>query len=93
MSDDKQFTPEELDALDLKAEDEDALFGDTKKEEVIETADDGFIPLAYESAEEALLSMIIQYDDVALYVVQQSGLRDIHFLKRKNRMMFPISLM
>ncbi len=89
MAEESKLTPEEIDEIDLKAEDEEALFGEQKT--VIETAEDEKIPVSYESAEEALLSMFIQDDDIALHIAQ-SGLRDQHFLKRKNRLIFPIIL-
>ncbi len=89
MPEENKLTPEQIDEIDLKAEDEEALFGEEKT--VVETAEEDKIPVSYESAEEALLSMFIQDDDIALHIVQ-SGLRDMHFLKRKNRLIFPIIL-
>ncbi|MFA7101283.1 MAG: DnaB-like helicase C-terminal domain-containing protein [Bacilli bacterium] len=89
MPEDNKLSPEEIDDIDLRAEDEETLFGDAGK--VVETADDEKIPVSYEGAEEALLAMFIQDDDVAT-LIAQSGLRDIHFLKRKNRLMFPVIL-
>lgn len=58
--------------------------------DVTETAEDEIIPASYENAEEAVLAMLMQDDDAALFIVQKSGLRDTYFLKRKNRLMFPI---
>lgn len=86
MSEESKLTPEEIDAIDLKAEDEEALFGEDST--VVETADEEKFSVAYEGSEEALLAMFIQDDDVAELIVK-SGLRDIHFLKRKNRLMYP----
>lgn len=57
----------------------------------VETEDEFEIPISYENAEEALLAMFIQDDDIAT-LIAQSGLRDIHFLKRKNKVIFPIIL-
>lgn len=70
---------------------EEQLFGDDKREDTIETEDDIKIPVSYENAEEALLSMFIQDDDIATLIIQ-SGLSESHFLKRKNRILFPIIL-
>jgi replicative DNA helicase len=58
---------------------------------VIETEDEIKIPVLYENAEEALLGIFMQDDDAATYIAQ-SGLRDIHFLKRSNRLLYPIIL-
>ncbi len=88
-SNENKLTAEQIDELDLKAENEEELFGEDKTS--VETADDDRVPLSYENAEEALLAMFILDDDVALHIAQ-SGLRDIHFLKRKNRLMFPVIL-
>lgn len=84
-----KLTEEEIDVIDLRAESEDALFDDGK--DTVETEDEARIPVSYESVEEALLAMFIQDDAIAM-LIAQSGLRDIHFLKRKNKIMFPILL-
>ena len=89
MAEDKDLSKEEIDELDLRAENEEELFG--SKEVTVETEDEVRIPVSYENAEEALLAMFIQDDDLAT-VIAQSGLRDIHFLKRKNKVMFPVIL-
>ena len=81
------LTENEIDEIDLRTENEEDLFSDSK-EKIIETEDDVKIPLSYENAEEALLAMFMQDDDVAQLVVQ-SNLKDIHFRKRKNKLMFP----
>ena len=73
------LSKEEIDDIDLRAEDEEELFG--SKDSTVETEDEVRIPVSYENAEEALLAMFIQDDDIAT-VIAQSGLRDIHFLKR-----------
>jgi len=80
------LSKEEIDAIELRTENEEELFGNT-----IETEDEVRIPVSYENAEEALLAIFIQDDDAAT-VIAQSGLRDIHFLKRKNKVIFPIIL-
>jgi len=60
-------------------------------EVTIKTEDEVQIPVSYEYAEEALLGMFIQDDDIAALIVQ-SNLMDKHFLKRKNRIIFPAIL-
>lgn len=89
MVEDKVLSKEKIDELDLQAENEEELFG--SNEVTVETEDEVKIPVSYENAEEALLAMFIQDDDIAT-VIAQSGLRDIHFLKRKNKVMFPVIL-
>ncbi len=49
------------------------------------------IPISYDTAEEALLSMFIQDEDVAT-LIAQSGLNENHFSKRKNKRLYPILL-
>jgi len=68
---------------------EEELFG--TEDVVVKTENDVQIPVSYDHAEEALLSMFIQDDDVASLIVQ-SNLTDKHFLKRKNRIIFPAIL-
>jgi len=92
VEDNKQSAPltkEEIEAIELRTENEDDLFNE--KVETVETDDETRIPVSYENAEEALLSMFIQDDDIAT-LIAQSGLRDLHFLKRKNKVMFPLIL-
>jgi len=90
VEDKTPLTKEEIDEIDLRAENEDDLFGESKQN-TVETEDETRIPVSYENAEEALLAMFIQDDDIAT-LIAQSGLRDIHFLKRKNKILFPIIL-
>jgi len=87
------LSAEEIEAIDRKTENEEELFETQPQSGMIETADpDEYqIPVSYENAEEALLAMFIQDDEIAT-AIAQSGLRDIHFLKRKNRAMFPLIL-
>jgi len=59
-------------------------------QDVIEAEDEETkIPISYDSAEEALLSMFVWDADIAT-LIAQSGLRDNHFLKRKNKLLFPV---
>jgi len=57
----------------------------------IETADETKIPVSYQNAEEALLSMIVQDVDVAT-MVAQSGLLASHFQKIKNQYIFSAAM-
>ncbi len=90
-----ELTPDQIDEIDQRAEDEEALFGETHdvsvKVPTIETEDETKIPVSYETAEEAVIAMFIDDDDAAM-TIAQSGLRDIHFQKRKNKTIFPIVL-
>lgn len=58
---------------------------------VIETDDEIAIPVSYENAEEAVLGIFIQDDESASWIAQ-SGLREEHFQKRKNKLLYPIIL-
>lgn len=87
MAEDKALSPKEIDEIDLRTENEDALFS----KDTVETEDETRVPISYESVEEALLAMFIQDDTIAM-LIAQSGLRDVHFLKRKNKIIFPVCL-
>ncbi len=62
---------------------------EAKADEIIENDDELKIPVSYEFVEETLLSMFIQDDDLAAYIIQ-SGLRENHFLRRKNKHLFSL---
>ncbi len=55
----------------------------------IDTGDDVKIPVSYENAEECVLGAFIQ-DESCAVLIAQSGLREEHFTKRKNKLLFPI---
>jgi len=76
---------------DLKTEDIEELFDVGATADAVITAEDEILPVSYENVEEALLAMFIQDDDVAQHIAK-SGLRDVHFSKRKNKIMFPLIL-
>lgn len=63
----------------------------TVQSDSVETEEETRIPLSYDTAEEALLSMFIQDEDVAT-LIAQSGLNENHFSKRKNKRLYPILL-
>ena len=93
-NDNTPLTAEEIDKIDQRTEDEGLLFANTEQSSVIDTpeSDDEYkTPVSYENAEEALLAMFIQDDEIAT-AIAQSGIREIHFRKRKNRVMFPLIL-
>jgi len=75
---------QESDKQDINLEEH--LFG-TDGASVIKTEDEVQVPVSYKYAEEALLGMFIQDDDIAELIVK-SNLMDKHFLKRKNRIIF-----
>ena len=91
MADD---TIKDIDEADLLTEDEDDLFdtmfNDTS--ETITTASDDELPIHRDLAEEAVLSMMMHDDEIAEYIITQSGLTADYFLKRKNRLLYPIIL-
>ncbi len=60
------------------------------KQDVIEAEDEETkVAISYDNAEEALLSMFVWDADIAT-LVAQSGLRENHFLKRRNKLLYPI---
>jgi replicative DNA helicase len=57
----------------------------------IETEDEIRIPASRENIEDALLGIIMQ-DEEAAVVVAQSGLREEHFVRRRNKLLYSIML-
>jgi len=91
MADD---TTKTIDDADLLTEDEDDLFDTMFNEspDTVMTADDTELTVKKDLAEEAVLSMMMHDDEIAEYIITQSGITADHFLKRKNRLLYPVIL-
>lgn len=70
---------------------EDSLIVDETNGEGLVLKHDDDVKLPVKDAEEAVLGIFMQDDECAAWIAQ-SGLRQDHFLKRGNRLLFPIIL-
>ena len=80
--------PKDIDAIETELEEVSENAGGVQ--DVIEAEDEETkVPISYDNAEEALLSMFVWDADIAT-LIAQSGLRENHFLKRRNKLLYPV---
>jgi len=71
--------------------DNEEIIDDTQPDVQVETDDEVVVGLSVDNAEESLIGIFMQNDDAAS-IIASSGLREDHFLKRKNKLLYPIVL-